>query len=128
MLLSTSKIRYGQQIVYDNQFNAKTDNTRKAGDVEINPVPTTTHKQVWICDIYHKQTHGKRQILIRCNIIEHWVHLICAVIRLAQYTDTWSCHLHKESRLTTHTGITPHHTSRPRSKPSTHAPPTPHAT
>ena len=27
----------------------------KAGDVETNPGLTTTHKQVWICDICHKE-------------------------------------------------------------------------
>ena len=72
----------------------------KAGDVETNPGPTTTHKKVWICDICHKQIHGRKQISIRSNRIEHWVHLRCACIRLAQYTDTWTYHLHKESELT----------------------------
>ena len=42
-----------------------------------------------------------RRISIRCNRIEHWVHLRCEGICLAQYTDTWSCHIQKESRLTT---------------------------
>ena len=46
----------------------------KAGDVQINP-GLTTHKQVWICDICHKQIHDRKQISIRCNRIEHWVHL-----------------------------------------------------
>ena len=59
-------------------------------------------KQVWICDICHKQIHNRKQISIRCNRIEHWVHLRCASIRLAQYTDIWTCHIHKGSRLTTH--------------------------
>ena len=76
---------------------------KKAGDVETNPGPTTLNKQVWICDICHKQIHVRKQIFIRCNGIEHCVHLRCAVIRQAQYTDTWTCHLHRESRLTTHT-------------------------
>ena len=31
----------------------------KAADVETNPGPTTTHKQVWIRDICHKQIHGR---------------------------------------------------------------------
>ena len=97
----------------------------KAGDVEINPGPTTLNKQVWICDICHKQTHVRKQISIRCNRIEHWVHLRCAGIRQAQYTDTSNCHLHRESRLTPHTDITPPHRSRPWSKPPTHSPPTP---
>ena len=53
----------------------------KAGDVGRNPGPTTTHKQVWICDICHKQIYRRNQISIRCNRIEHWVHLRCAGIR-----------------------------------------------
>ena len=82
----------------------------KAGDVETNPGPTTLNKKVWMCDICHKQIHVTKQISIRCNRIEHWVHLRCAGICQAQYTDTWTCHLHRESRLTPHTGITsPHH-------------------
>ena len=50
----------------------------KTGDVETNPGPSTTHKQVWIYDICHKQIHGRKQISISCNRIEHWVHLRCA--------------------------------------------------
>ena len=91
----------------------------KAGDVETNPGPTTLNKKVWICDICHKQIHARKQISIRCNRIEHWVHLRCAGIRQAQYTDTWTCHLHRESRLTPHTDITQPHRSRPLSKPPT---------
>ena len=93
-----------------------------AGDVETNPGPTTQNKKVWICAICHKQIHVRKQIFIRCNRIEHWVHLRYAGIRQAQYTDTWTCHLHRESRLTPHTDITPPHRSRPWSKPL----PTPH--
>ena len=60
----------------------------KAGDVETNP---TTNKQVWICDICHKQIHGRKQKSIRCNRIEHCVHLRCAGIRLAQISSyCWS--------------------------------------
>ena len=81
----------------------------KAGDVETNPGPTTLNKKVWICDICHKQIHVRKQISIRCNRIDHWVHLRCAGIRQAQYTDTWTCHLHRESRLTPHTSHR-HHT------------------
>ena len=80
--------------------------SQKPGDVETNPGPTS-NKRVWICDICYKQIHVRKQISIRCNRIEHWVHLRCAGIRQAQYTDTWTCHLHRESRLTTHTDITP---------------------
>ena len=72
----------------------------KAGYVETNPGPTTLNKQVWICDICYKQIHVRKQISIRCNRIEHCVHLRCAGTRQAQYTDTWTCHLHRESRLT----------------------------
>ena len=60
----------------------------KAGDVETNPGPTTLNKKVWICDICHKQIHVRKQISIRCNRIEHWVHLRCAGIRQAQLTLT----------------------------------------
>ena len=88
-----------------------------AGDVETNPGLTTLNKKVWICDICHKQIHVRKQISIRCNRIEHWVHLRCAGIRQAQYTDTWTGHLHRETRLTPHTDITPPHRSRPWSKP-----------
>ena len=97
----------------------------KAGDVETNPGPTTLNKKVWICDICHKQIHVRKQISIRCSRIEHWVHFRCAGIRQAQYTDTWTCHIHRESRLTPHTDITPPHRYRPWSKPPTHSPPTP---
>ena len=90
-----------------------------------NPGPTTLNKRVWICNICHKTNTCQKQISIRCNRIEHWVHLRCAGIRQAQYTDTWTCHLHRESRLTPHTDITPPHRSRPWSKPPTHSPPTP---
>ena len=90
----------------------------KDGDVETNPVPTTIRKQICIWDICHKQIHGRKQIPIRCNRIEQWVHLRCAGIRLAQYTDTWTCHLHKDSRLITHTDIS--HSSRPCSKHTQH--------
>ena len=94
----------------------------KAGDVETNPGPTTLNKKVWICDICHKQIHVRKQISIRCNRIEHWVHLRCAGIRQAQYTDTWTCHLHRESRLTPHTDITPPTAPNPGPSPL----PTPH--
>ena len=54
----------------------------KAGDVETNPGLTTTHKQVCICDICHNQLQVRKQISIRCNRIDHRVHLRCAGIRL----------------------------------------------
>ena len=78
----------------------------KAGDVETNPGPNTTRKQVSIYDICHRKIQVRKQISIRCNRIEHWAHLRCICIRLAQYTDTWTCHQHNESRFTTHTNIT----------------------
>ena len=84
----------------------------KAGDVKTNPGPTTLNKRVWICDVI-------KHISIRCNRIEHWVHFRCAGIRQAQYTNTWTCHLHRKSRLT------PPHRYRPWSKTPTHSPPTP---
>ena len=88
----------------------------KAGDVETNSGPTTLNKKAWICDICHKQIHVRKQISIRCNRIEHWVHLRCAGIRQAQYTDTWTCHQHRESRLTPHTDI--NHPTAPDPGPS----------
>ena len=91
----------------------------QAGDVETNPGPTTTHKQV--C---HKQIHGRKQTSIRCNMLEHWVHLRWAGILPAQYTDTWTCHLHKESGLRTHTDITQPYPNIPCSKPPTPSQPT----
>ena len=97
----------------------------RAGDVETNPDQTTSHKRVWNCDICYKEIYVRKQISISCNMIEHWVHLRCTGIRLAQYTDTLTCHLHRESRLTSHTDITPPHPSRPCSKPTTHSPYTP---
>ena len=66
-----------------------------AGDVETNLGPTTLNKQVWICDICHKQIQVIKQISIMRNRIEHWVHLRRSGTRLAHYTDTWTCHLHR---------------------------------
>ena len=69
-----------------------------------------------MCDICYKQIHVRKQIAIMCNEVEHWVQ--CAGIRQTQYTHTWTCHLHSESRHTTHTDTTP--PSRPWSKPPTY--------
>ena len=89
-----------------------------AGDVETNPGPTTKHKQLWICDICYRRIQVRKKISIRCNRIEHWANLRCAGIRLAQYTYTWTCHQHKESR---------HNTTPPsQTKPNTHSPPPQH--
>ena len=57
--------------------------------------------------------------MIRCNRIEHWVHIICASIRLTHYTNIWIYDLHKESGFTTHANITPPHRSRPPPTPPT---------
>ena len=65
----------------------------KSVDVETIPGPTTT-PTVWIFDISHIQIQVRKQISIRCNMIEHWVPLRCTGIRLAQYPDTWTCHQH----------------------------------
>ena len=58
----------------------------KADDLETNPGLTTTPKQVWICDISHRKIQVRKQIWIRCNRIEHWVHLRCVCIRLSSMT------------------------------------------
>ena len=78
---------------------------------------TTARKQVWICDMCQGQIHVMKQILIRCNRIEYWVHQRCAGIRLAQYADNWTCY---KSRLTTHTDITDPGPSRPSPPPQHH--------
>ena len=98
----------------------------KAGDVETNPGPTTSRKQVWICNICHRHIQVRKQISIRCNMIEHWMHLRCSGIRLAQYTDTWTCHQHKECKLTPNTDLIPPHSPRPWPKPPTHSHPPQH--
>ena len=61
----------------------------------------------WRCSSQKRMMSRLIQISIRCNRIEHWVHPRCAGIRQTQYTDTWTCHLHRESRLTPQTDITP---------------------
>ena len=81
-----------------------------------------TPKQVRICEISQRPIQVRKQITTRCNMIEDWVHLRCAGIRLAQYTYTWTCHQHKESRLTTNTDLTPPHHHRPWLKPPTPSP------
>ena len=67
---------------------------------------SNSNKRVCICDICYKQIHVRKQTSTMCTRIEHCVHLRSSGIRQAQYTDTRTCHLHKESRLTTHTDIT----------------------
>ena len=98
----------------------------KTGDVETNPGPTTSNKRDWICDIGYKQIHVRKQISIRYNKIEHWVHLRCAVIRQAQYTDTWTCHPHRHNTtlslqtLSTHAAPSQTHTHLTHSTNSSH--------
>ena len=91
----------------------------KAGNVETNPLwqPHANKSGFSI-----SATDVRKQISIRYNRIEHWLHIIYADIRRAHYTDTRTCHLNKESRLTTHTDITPTH--RPRSWPKPPTTPT----
>ena len=71
----------------------------KMGDVETNIGPKTIHTQLWICNIGHKQIHDKNQISIRCNRMRRYppstIFRYQTLIRLAQYSDTWTCHLHK---------------------------------
>ena len=76
-----------------------------------------THTQVWICDICHKQIHGRKPISIMCNMIEHWMHLRCAIYRYKSST----------RRIRTHTSHR-HNTTPPFQtlvNPPTHSPPTP---
>ena len=60
----------------------------KAGNVETNPGQTTTRKEVWICDICHRQIQVWKKISIRCNRIEHWVHLRCTTYRYRDLPST----------------------------------------
>ena len=87
----------------------------KAGDVETNPRPATSSRQIHVrqphtksfCDICHKQIHVTKHISIWCNMIEHCVHLGCTDIRQAQYTYTWTFHIHRKLRLISHRHTTP---------------------
>ena len=56
--------------------------------------PTTTHKQVWMCDTYPRQIHVRKQISIRCNRTEYCVHQRWAGIHLAQNTCIWTFNIH----------------------------------
>ena len=87
----------------------------KAGDVETNPGTTITHKQVWICDICHKQIHGRKHIWIRCNRIEQWVQLRCAIYRYLDLPSTQRIRTHNSHR---------HNTSPPDPGPSPYPLPT----
>ena len=81
------------------------DNTTQEADLTEDLVvdrrPTTSNKQVWICDICYKQIHVRKQISIWCNMIEHLVHLRCKVSAKhntqitgpANYTDNPDLHL-----------------------------------
>ena len=97
----------------------------KVGDVETNPGPTTLNKKVWISDICHKQIHVRKQLSIRGNTIEHWVHIRCAGIQyntIHRYLD-----LPSTQRIQTHTSHR-HNTTPPLPtlvQSPTHSPPTP---
>ena len=69
----------------------------KAADVETNPGPTTSHKRVWICDICYTQIHVRKQISIRCNRFEHWLHLRYPPSTIHRYLD-----LPSTQRIQTH--------------------------
>ena len=73
----------------------------KASDVETNPGPTTLNKKVWICDICHKQIHVRKQISIRCNRIEHWVHYIAPIAQLVSALDLVTSSVQVEGSILT---------------------------
>ena len=85
----------------------------KTGDVETNPGPKKTHRKFWICDICHKQIDCRKQISMRCNRIEHMVHLICAGIsasilyRCLDLPSTQRCQTHNSH---IHNTTAPFHT------------------
>ena len=85
----------GARLPFLDRLNGQAILLIKVDDVLTNPGLITARKQVWICDICHRQIQVMKQISIRCNRIEHWVHLRYTGIRLAQYTDVWTCHQHK---------------------------------
>ena len=110
----------------------------EAGDAETDPGPTTTRKQVWICDICHRQIQVRKQISIRCNRIKHWVHLRCTGI----YTHNTQRHNtlpdpgqtcpptlpqhhppHRNQNI--HISHVPPKLVKPKPNPVTHSPPTP---
>ena len=98
----------------------------KAGDVETNPGPTTTRKQVWFSNICHRQIQVRKQISIRCNRIEHWVHLRCTLYRYLNLPSTQIIQTHNTHRHNT----TPHsptlsQAAHPFSPNTTHTPPQP---
>ena len=68
----------------------------KAGDVQTNPGPITTRKQVWTCDICHRQIHGTTQISIKCNTIEYWASTLYRYLDLpsTQIIQTHNTHRH----------------------------------
>ena len=92
-----------------------------------NPGPTSTHKHVWISDICHKQIHGRKQISIRCNRIEHWVHLRCAGIcqELYIYLDLSSTQIIRTHNSHRHNTTPPLQTLVQAPTHSPHTPPTP---
>ena len=84
------------------------------------------HTQTSLDLRYLPQIHGRKQISIRCNIIEHWVHLRCAGIRLAQsILQIPGPAIYTKNPDSTHTDITPPHPSISWSNPPTYSPHTP---
>ena len=99
-----------------------------------NQGPTTTHKQIWICDICHKQIYTRKQISLRCN-------KTLGAPKMCWYPPSTTHrlmdrHLHRESRLTSHNtsqttsypntnhSLTPllfHHTTTTTNTPTPHA-------
>ena len=61
-----------------------------------------TNKSGFAISAINKYTLGNRYPSIMWNRIEYWMHLKCPGICQAQYTDTWTFHLHRESGLHTH--------------------------
>ena len=76
---------------------------------------TTAHNQIWICDICHKQIHGRKHISLWFNGIASKIHRY-PHSTIYRYLDLY---LYKGFRLTTHTQ---HHSFEPSPKPL----PTPH--
>ena len=70
----------------------------KAVDVETNPGPTTTRKQVWIYDICHIQMQVRKKISIRCNRIELFIthlydyHIITLTYHTIYHTHSYCYH------------------------------------
>ena len=71
----------------------------QGGDIEVNP--GRTQKIIFICAIC-KSEITNRQRSLRCNpntphIDKHWLHQKCTEITAKQYTESWTCRLHKNN-------------------------------